>query len=384
MKNIHKILNIILFALLLIPALVFAQETTYTTPTYTKVHGNQVENLELHNINSFYTNNGFETAIFYFKNIQGNFLDKDGFMVYYRPRRHGHILGSLSNNNLMQFNIGDDNNSKVLEISYKENTLMLRRYHRDGSSSGKSHYIDYELFDRMFYNRSPWNIFRDRTASNIFKIYITANFIWIEVIKENDGGVVKNTHSPVYWGIGNDDFGKFASCDSNHKSNIKLFRPNIDDGYNDEDIQVYTFKLSQLMKDLKKFTSGSYLTERRRREEAENPITRTSTSLEEEDSVAEAENPVAKVSLEEDDIINKAFNVYPNPVKDELFVTLSSNKNTKIELMDMQGRLLYKAEVNKKYEHTIPIKDLNINSEIIFVRETTDKGVNTKRVIIGQ
>ena len=335
MKQLHKIRCTSLI-LLLIPVLVLAQETNYITPQYTKVFGDQIEDLP--GTGGIGDNYKYLT----FDNISNDFGNNDGFMVFYEPNRY-YTSGGTHDVILMGFY---NNNNKLLEIYYKGETLLLRRY------DNNQVFIDYVLFDKMFYKDFVWPK---------FKIYVTGHFIWIE--DGEYGYTTPNAHSPLFWGIDisrNTNISSFTQRSSNAK--IQLYQNYISSYYTDEDIQIYAFKLSDLNKELRNYTRGNYGAAK---------------------SAGGKNNDfIVKTLAVEDVIVNRIFGVYPNPVKDELFITLSSNKNNKIELIDIQGRLLYQAEVSGAYEHTVAIKEFNISPGMIFVRSTTEDGVKTKKVIV--
>jgi hypothetical protein len=71
---------------------------------------------------------------------------------------------------------------KYLEIFYRQNTLLLRRY-KDPTT-----YYDYQLLDPLFVNTSgPWNV----------KLYVAGSFFWIQTNYPSMG----NYLTPVYFGV---------------------------------------------------------------------------------------------------------------------------------------------------------------------------------------
>lgn len=72
------------------------------------------------------------------------------------------------------------------------------------------------------------------------------------------------------------------------------------------------------------------------------------------------------------------INVYPNPASNQLFIELNDFKNTKVEIFNIEGKLLQRTTLISS-KTTLEIS--NLTSGIYFVKIKSDKGVVMKKVI---
>ena len=78
-------------------------------------------------------------------------------------------------------------------------------------------------------------------------------------------------------------------------------------------------------------------------------------------------------------IQEEGFVISPNPSKDKLNIKLpSANKNLKLEVFDVLGKLIYKGEITE-LESSVNVS--NWKSGVYLVRVSSDKGTKTKRFI---
>jgi hypothetical protein len=78
-------------------------------------------------------------------------------------------------------------------------------------------------------------------------------------------------------------------------------------------------------------------------------------------------------------IQEEGFVISPNPSKDKLNIKLpSANKNLKLEVFDVLGKLIYKEEITE-LESSVNVS--NWKSGVYLVRVSSDKGTKTKRFI---
>jgi len=81
-----------------------------------------------------------------------------------------------------------------------------------------------------------------------------------------------------------------------------------------------------------------------------------------------------------DEILDNSISIYPNPVKEELFIT-SENKVEKIEICDLAGRVVSGVFNTPLQNGGATINVSSLPQGVYFVKIYTDKGVVTKRVI---
>mgnify|MGYP003447659875 CR=1 FL=1 len=87
-----------------------------------------------------------------------------------------------------------------------------------------------------------------------------------------------------------------------------------------------------------------------------------------------AENP--EISIEE---LSSATNIYPNPVKDELFIATEVNVK-EISIYDVYGRQAMRQQVNETTSQQV-VNVAGLNSGIYFVKVVTDNGEIVKRFV---
>jgi hypothetical protein len=74
------------------------------------------------------------------------------------------------------------------------------------------------------------------------------------------------------------------------------------------------------------------------------------------------------------------YEIYPNPVKDMLFVNLESNFDNTIEIISTDGRIIYKNY--QSGNQTLNIDVSSFKSGLYIVRMQSENGVNVKKIII--
>ena len=83
--------------------------------------------------------------------------------------------------------------------------------------------------------------------------------------------------------------------------------------------------------------------------------------------------------LSVDDFELKEVKVYPNPVKDILFIEDGNSSVLKVEIYNMQGQLITsKAKVDS---NNLEINFQNYNDGIYLVKLISNEGINYKRII---
>lgn len=85
--------------------------------------------------------------------------------------------------------------------------------------------------------------------------------------------------------------------------------------------------------------------------------------------------------------LNETFNLYPNPVSEELTIQRLSNDNSKIvatstamQIADANGRVVLKSNLTRSTE-TIDVRRLP--SGIYFVQLKTNNSIITKKIVIS-
>lgn len=74
---------------------------------------------------------------------------------------------------------------------------------------------------------------------------------------------------------------------------------------------------------------------------------------------------------------DRSITIYPNPTKDNISI-IADNSIKSIELYDMQGRVLMQEKYNAKH---VNVNIANQASGIYFIKISTEKGVNTEKII---
>jgi hypothetical protein len=80
-------------------------------------------------------------------------------------------------------------------------------------------------------------------------------------------------------------------------------------------------------------------------------------------------------------INNSQFEIYPNPVKDELIVRSSvfgENKNTQLKIVDVYGKEILSQKLNTP---NTELKTPDLKQGIYFVKITTDTGYVVKKFV---
>lgn len=129
---------------------------------------------------------------------------------------------------------------KYLEVFYKENTVMFRRYY-----PGTTNYYDYLLYDQLFTDLT----FRRNFD---FRIYCTAFFFWIQVTAVDVGSGGGNFLSPVYFGLDAPDRSNMQELiDANSRARIVIGnRDNPDPLFAVHNVSAYTFHYEELKQDI--------------------------------------------------------------------------------------------------------------------------------------
>ena len=319
-----KIINIIKKTkvwqlVLILPLALSAQQenSTYTTPSYTKVYEAEVDKLP--NLS-----NGDKE--FVFSNILNNFdATHDGFMVYYEP-----TVKTLGNANEILMTLYKGGGIKVLEIFYENNqTLKLRRYHNINTST----YVDYVLLDKLVSFEWP-----------IYKIYFSSHFIWIEdlIYGAKDKGY--RGHSPLFWGLdisGDANLQLFTKKSPNAKIHL---RQHYTGYYSGNDLQIFGFNTATLLAELNQnFASAPLATNIARKKE--NKI----TDFIDKDALLLQQQAL----IEDEETLSKAITISPNPTSSLLNIVFEKGKlgtsdNLIFNLSDVSGRVILSDEIQIK------------------------------------
>ncbi|WP_306354013.1 T9SS type A sorting domain-containing protein [Flavobacterium sp. '19STA2R22 D10 B1'] len=100
-------------------------------------------------------------------------------------------------------------------------------------------------------------------------------------------------------------------------------------------------------------------------------ITETGTAPEEDDAIA--------LELEEVSDIKNTFTMYPNPTRDVFTIKSTLSTINKIELIDINGRIVKKVNANQVSQTQVNISNLIMG--LYFVRVETTKGTSIKKII---
>jgi len=107
----------------------------------------------------------------------------------------------------------------------------------------------------------------------------------------------------------------------------------------------------------------------------------TSTSI--TDQVEDFSVPVGCVLATEDIAKNKAFGIYPNPAKGEFFIKTAptvGNANIKVEVLDMNGKLVKSLERKKNSSDSISTKGLVKGTYLVVITENGKS--NAEKLIV--
>ncbi len=101
---------------------------------------------------------------------------------------------------------------------------------------------------------------------------------------------------------------------------------------------------------------------------------------------AEATYTITTASVENINLGITKVTIYPNPTKSKINITLEINKPARvnIDIVDVNGRIIYTVSQNKLEAGTqyIKIPITNIESGIYFIKIKTDKGIFTTKKIV--
>jgi uncharacterized protein YjdB len=99
--------------------------------------------------------------------------------------------------------------------------------------------------------------------------------------------------------------------------------------------------------------------------------------------------PLSSVGRVGDNTVNEnqtvsKFNIYPNPAKDQFVIDLSEfSGTTRMELLDMTGKMLLQKDFEKSGRHSVSMHDLNINPGFYLIRCSHLNTVITKKLVIN-
>ena len=97
------------------------------------------------------------------------------------------------------------------------------------------------------------------------------------------------------------------------------------------------------------------------------------------ESAKSAEVKVTTLKPEGIEELSSAFNIYPNPVKDELFIATEVNVK-EISIYDVYGRQAMRQQVNETTSQQV-VNVAGLNSGIYFVKVVTNNGEIVKRFV---
>lgn len=77
------------------------------------------------------------------------------------------------------------------------------------------------------------------------------------------------------------------------------------------------------------------------------------------------------------------FDVYPNPVSNKLTIVFPNHEKNRIELIDVQGRVLYSEMITNSNKHVVHTKKLQLKTGVLIIRVTSENGIShIKKVIL--
>ncbi len=88
-------------------------------------------------------------------------------------------------------------------------------------------------------------------------------------------------------------------------------------------------------------------------------------------------NPINGILLATDSFVKDNFSIYPNPTKNELFIDAKNLNNTKIEVIDLNGKILFYQPLNKT--NTLNLSTLT--NGIYLFKLTSDEGSVITKII---
>jgi len=253
----------------------------------------------------------------------------------------------------------------LLEVFYKKETLLLRRYH-----SNDTHF-DYILFDPLFSVSGYTPI----DAVWTVRYFFTAHFMWIEVqLNQTPLPTTTQYLSLAYFGLDyNFDAGNINMSEFLNRQNSAKIIWGSDlnsSGFKIPDrIKIYEFNYAKLSKDIQEKFSYPI-------QQSAKSLT-SKVELEEVDKIQLTENQNTTKELT-DPIknYNQKIIIYPNPSNEYLTVNIYSERDEKVivTIFDILGRLRYQStEYLKKANNSIVCyyKDIGLitaNREILFLK----------------
>ncbi|WP_264531667.1 T9SS type A sorting domain-containing protein [Flavobacterium sp. N502540] len=258
----------------------------------------------------------------------------------------------------------ESSKGKFLEIFYQDQTMMLRRYHENGT------HFDYLLFDPLF-------TLKDQTPVDAVwtvRYFFTARFMWIEVqIKQTPLPTTTQYLSATYFGL---DY-KFNEANSpmneflNRSATAKItFGSNTNNNKFKipAAVKIHEFNYSELKDHVQ--THFSY-PKKGNNTQGKREVAATFATPDDKN------NEFDKVKTEGLETNNDfEFKVYPNPSKDYFNIEINSNSNReiKIQIFDMQGKKLYSETKNLNLGYnkiTINHSDIRSNSDVMILKITS-------------
>lgn len=268
----------------------------------------------------------------------------------------------------------ESSKGRSLEIYYQNQTMMLRRYHENGT-----HY-DYLLFDPLFTLKEQTPV----DAVWTVRYFFTARFMWIEVqIKQTTIPISTQYLSATYFGLdykfndANSPMNEFLQKNTAAKirlgsnSNNRKFKiPGI--------LKIHEFKYSELKDHIQ--THFSYPQKvnntQEKREVASTPKT-----------IEPKDNKLGIVQTEDLETNNDfEFKVYPNPSTAYFNIEINSKSNSeiKVQIFNIHGQELYSKAKNLNLGYnkiTINYSDLRSSSNVMFLKITAKGNIYSYKIL---
>ena len=86
---------------------------------------------------------------------------------------------------------------------------------------------------------------------------------------------------------------------------------------------------------------------------------------------------LSELGINENTLNNNNISVYPNPTKDNLTVETTSNKEQKLEILNLIGQTVYTSVITKK----AVVKTSAFPVGVYFIKLTTDKESVVKKFV---
>jgi hypothetical protein len=257
----------------------------------------------------------------------------------------------------------ESSKGQFLEIFYQDQTMMLRRYHENGT------HFDYLLFDPLFTLKEQTPV----DAVWTVRYFFTARFMWIEVqIKQTTLPISTQFLSLTYFGLDykfNDDSPMKEFLNRATTAKIRIGSLNNNGKFKIPGIlKIHEFKYSEFTDHVQ--THFSYpKKENTAREKSEV----ASASEISEDKNSDFEKAKTEGLETNNDF---EFKVYPNPSRDYFTIDINSNSNReiKIQIFNMEGKKLYAETKNLNLGYnkiTINHNDIRSGSSVMILKIIT-------------